>query len=47
MSTGGPLFLGLDSSTQSLKATVIDSSLQVMMPPPPLLLLLYRACHPI
>ena len=30
MSTAGPLFLGLDSSTQSLKATVIDSSLAVV-----------------
>ena len=29
MSTG-PLLLGLDSSTQSLKATVIDSSLNVV-----------------
>ena len=29
MSTG-PLYLGLDSSTQSLKATVIDSSLNVV-----------------
>lgn len=29
-SGGGPTFLGLDSSTQSLKATIIDSSLQVV-----------------